>query len=99
MTLGTQLHTFTQAQGVAILENWLDNSWYTFISLKEVFYILPCNSIPLAPHPAKKEKNIQSKQFLKTRFFPPPNSTCAQFVQLLYTSVSDDLFIPALTIF
>ena len=57
--------------GVPMPKNWLDSFCYTFISLKEVFYILPCNSIPLAPHPAKKEKNIQSKQFLKTRFSSP----------------------------
>lgn len=69
VTLRTYLYTFTRAPGDShAWENWLDSSYYTFISLKEVFYILPCNSIPLAPHPAKKEKNIQSKQFLKPSF-------------------------------
>lgn len=48
---------------------WLDSSYYTFISLKEVFHIPLCNSILLAPHPAKEEENIKSKQCLKSEFF------------------------------
>lgn len=70
VTLRTDLSTFTQASGDShAWENWLDSSYYTFISLKEVFYTLPCNSILLAPHPSKKEKNTQSKQFLESGFF------------------------------
>lgn len=69
VTPRTYLYTFTRAPGgFPCLRELADSSYYTFISLKEVFYILPCNPIPLAPHPAKKEKYIQSKQFLKPKF-------------------------------